>query len=384
MNNLEDYFQKSDHRIAQENTDSISQNIINERINNRSNFINNFNNNLNNNHNISPSSIVRTPTNLLTTPAAPIHRINNRFASIPSSPSLEDSTHTVSLATLNVRGFNNTVKFDAFLDDFISSSISIIGLQETRISDRSATPWFKEYWARRTKQMDYVAKWDFNPADSHSGVALIIQANIAKYIQKVHKHYGRFLAVDLYLPSRKLKIINVYCYPSCYLITREESNGKRFNKFVMKHIKDAETAGFTCIILGDFNADPYFYHDALAKGNSIPSHLSLVEFLYEKNYIDQHPIYNNDITFATFYQNSLPCSRIDQIWYPASLIDELCFDRVWSLPSSEITADPSFSTDHKSVIVYFTRILLISDLPAHRRKQKQEWRQIFDLKKIFP
>jgi hypothetical protein len=33
------------------------------------------------------------------------------------------------------------------------------------------------------------------------------------------------------------------------------------------------------------------------------------------------------------------------------------------------------------VIVYFTRLLLLPDLPAHRRKQKQEWRKIFDLKK---
>jgi hypothetical protein len=144
MNSLEYYFNKSNLRIADsdDNNNDISPLDNLERINNRTNFINNFDDN---NNNTSRFPIIHDHFDPLTfTPS--IHCINNRFASFPSSPSLEDPSNTVSFATLNVRGFNNPVKFDSFLDDLFSSFFSIIGLQETRISERSASPRFKEYW----------------------------------------------------------------------------------------------------------------------------------------------------------------------------------------------------------------------------------------------
>jgi exonuclease III len=321
MNSSRNKYNKSNFRIANNSESSCISHQNLERIRNRTNFIRNFNRNNNNNNNYNNINQNNTnqiqqitnPTNTspnslpsLLSLESCISCINSRFASIDSSPSLEDTSNTISFATLNVRCLTNPSKFDAILEDLTGDSISIIGLQETRLKESAAIPLFKNFWVKRIKEFDYIAKWDFNHLDSHSGVALIIKANIAKYIQKVHKHKGRFIAVDLLLSCRKLKIINVYCH----VANNYDSQGKPIIKFIIDHIKKAEQQGFECIILGDFNADPFHYHNALAKGRTIPKHLELVEFLFERNYIEQHPKIKDTLTFATYYREHVPCSRL--------------------------------------------------------------------------
>jgi hypothetical protein len=87
---------------------------------------------------------------------------------------------------------------------------------------------------------------------------------------------------------------------------------------------------------------------------------------------------NNGLTFATFYRNHVPTSRIDHIWFPHIVIDDIIFDRTWSLPFT--TLNTSTTTDHKCVLTYFAKTLVIPNLPIHRRKQKKEWREVYDLK----
>src|SRR4051812_27291830 len=78
--------------------------------NNNINYHNNIDSlrNLNLISDTSPSS----PTTIQTP-----HKIN-KFAASQSSSSLEDTSHTISIASLNVRGFASSVsKFDAIIDD---------------------------------------------------------------------------------------------------------------------------------------------------------------------------------------------------------------------------------------------------------------------------
>ena len=51
-----------------------------------------------------------------------------RFSSKSSSPSLPVTKDTISFASLNVRGINNPIKFDAILDDLFNKNLSIIAL----------------------------------------------------------------------------------------------------------------------------------------------------------------------------------------------------------------------------------------------------------------
>src|SRR5436305_6455254 len=215
----------------------------------------------------------------------PINSTNSKFATIQSSPSLEDSTNTVSIASLNVRGISSSTKFDTILEDLMRRSFSAIGLQETKIKESTGTSLYKNFSKRSTNAHLFKTYWDFDPSDASAGVGLIIASYISKYVQRIHRKNGRFIAIDLFLPAKKLKIINIYAHQA----KNFASKGKGLTKFIMEHIKQAEENNFQCIIMGDFNADQHKYYQLLKKGKPVLAFYQLIEFLTERNYIDQSP-----------------------------------------------------------------------------------------------
>src|SRR2546423_938470 len=68
------------------------------------------NNNNNNNNNNNISGVQPSPSSLL------VQTTVTRFASSQSSPSLDDCSQIISVATLNVRGINEVTKFDGIMD----------------------------------------------------------------------------------------------------------------------------------------------------------------------------------------------------------------------------------------------------------------------------
>ena len=85
------------------------------------------------------------------------YNINNtdRFSSKQDSPRLNDTSNTISLASLNVRGINDTCKFDDIIDDLIIEGFSIIGLQETRLKENNANFMFKNFIASHHSNNQY-------------------------------------------------------------------------------------------------------------------------------------------------------------------------------------------------------------------------------------
>src|SRR5213082_3328204 len=75
------------------------------------------------------------------------YNINNasRFSPNQNSPRLNDTSNTISFASLNVRGINDICKFDDILDDLIIEKFSVIGLQETRLKESNANFMFKKF-----------------------------------------------------------------------------------------------------------------------------------------------------------------------------------------------------------------------------------------------
>ena len=137
-----------------------------------------------------------------------------------------------------------------------------------------------------------------------------------------------FTVIDLYLPEKKLKIINIYAHQACNYATK----GKQLVKFIKQHITSAEAESFQCIIMGDFNADPFKYHQILERKHTTSPFFNLIEFLTERNYIDQSPKDKKGCSFTTFYANNTATSRVDLIWYPEDMIrDTFCFDQIWHL-----------------------------------------------------
>src|SRR4051794_5408867 len=325
---------KSNLRIAPDNCSSLLSSPFHDLSSDANN--NNNNNNETNRHNNnryrgsrnlnSPSGIVPSTPHINTQ-----NNTSHKFAQAISSPSLDDTSHTISIATLNVRGFvSNVSKFDAIIDDLFNKDLSIIGIQETHITEQSANILFKNRCAMWSKEYPYKAYWDYNLADHYSGVGLIIKPFVFTYVQKVTRHQGRYISLDLYLPARKLKIINIYNHQKInWLATHnnKEICGHTFTNFVIKQISDAERSGFSVVIIGDFNLSPSSFLDQQAVSRQNPAHYKLIEFLFEHNYIDQHPLDAHFKEYATFYSQHSPTSRIDLIWYSDDFVrEDFCFN----------------------------------------------------------
>src|SRR3954467_5562406 len=205
------------------------------------------------------------------------------------------------------------------MDDFFQKDVSIFGLTETCLTTKSGEIMFKNYIATWNTSFTHRAYWDYNPLDRNSGVGIVLKSFVAKYVQKITRHQGRYIAVDLFLPARKLRIINIYNHQ------KNDWFDKKFASFVIEQIQQAETTGFIVIIMGDFNVNPTTYMELLSNGYSPEAYYGFVKFLMDKNFIDQHPKDNNYKEYATFYFQDIPTSRIDLIWYSESLIrDDFC------------------------------------------------------------
>src|SRR5437016_3688954 len=297
------------------------------------------------------------------------YNINNtdRFSPKQNSPRLNDTSNTISFASLNVRGINDTCKFDDIIDDLIIENFSIIGLQETRLKETNANFMFKNFITSHHSNNHYKDYWSFDPHDSSGGVGFIIAPFVSKYVQKIHRYHSRFIALDIFLPAKKLKVINIYNYQQGDFLR----SGKAFAKYVSNHIDDAWKNNFKVIIIGDFNTDASLYFDSLIKGRTPPTFFTLTKYLIEHDFIDQYTLNSNNLEYATHYVNNKPTSRIDQIWFLDDLLpNKYCFDRVWSLPCTTLSTHTNMNLNHKCIIVYFNKNLFIGDFPLLSANKK--------------
>src|SRR5256714_1019948 len=105
---------------------------------------------------------------------------NLRFSSLDTSPYLSDTSNMITLASLNVRGINTNTKFDTILEDLTDRQLSVIGLQETKLSEDRARSLFTAFNKRTSSLSSYSAYWSFDPQDRAAGVGLIIASSISK------------------------------------------------------------------------------------------------------------------------------------------------------------------------------------------------------------
>src|SRR5581483_11423228 len=186
--------------------------------NNYNSNSNSYNNNNNNNHNNNNSNHSHLPY--------------KNYAPSCISPALSDTSYTISFASLNVRGLNSPSKFESILGDCFNEQFSVIGFQETKLNENSANVMFKQFSASIHNTFLYRSYWAFNSSDRAGGICLILSSFVAKYVQKIHRIGSRFIAADLYLPAKKLKIVNVYGFQKHDFPTK----GKIFNLSVIDHI----------------------------------------------------------------------------------------------------------------------------------------------------
>src|SRR2546429_3122297 len=90
----------------------------------------------------------------------PNNSINSRFATIQSSSSLEDSTNTVSIASLNVRDISSPTKFNTIFEDLMRCFFSAIGLQETKIKEFTEISLYKNFSKRFVNANLFKTYWN--------------------------------------------------------------------------------------------------------------------------------------------------------------------------------------------------------------------------------
>src|SRR5277367_1794207 len=226
-----------------------------------------INNNLSNNSNIK----LKNPKNI---------SFSSRFAPLQSSPELDASDFLISIATLNVRGLSVSSKFDSLIQDFALKNLSIIGLQETRLSEASGVSLFRSFCSAFSYK--YKSYWAHDPADPCAGVGFVLRDFVSSYVQRIQSHGGRCIVLDLFFPCQKLRLVNVYNHQ----LVDFSSKGLALSKFIISQLKDARCNGFRVIILGDFNLDPYVYHHSLESGRSVPKQYAVLDFLIQSDFMD--------------------------------------------------------------------------------------------------
>src|SRR5256714_12483822 len=122
---------------------------------------------------------------------------NLRFSSLDTSPYLSDTSNMITLASLNVRGINTNTKFDTILEDLTDRQLSVIGLQETKLSEDRARSLFTAFNKRTSSLSSYNAYWSFAPRDTVAGVGLFMPSSIPNYVQRVLRIKGAFFPISL-------------------------------------------------------------------------------------------------------------------------------------------------------------------------------------------
>ena len=158
------------------------------------------------------------------------------------------------IMTQNIQGLNLLSKQDQILQTMSINNISIIGLAETKLTDKLSKHIYKN-------NPNYVAY--FNNNNEHpmgTGVGLIFSKEYANKIHKVQGYKGRIIYADIYFKGNtKIRIIQVYLHANFTgnRIPIEETRTK-----LTEYIEDAQRRNFKLVVMGDFNVNPEKYKKA--------------------------------------------------------------------------------------------------------------------------
>jgi len=173
-------------------------------------------------------------------------RSDNKIETKPTNAPLR-------IVSQNIQGLNSPAKQQQLLHFIKSNKIDVIGLAETKLSDKKAIHIYKN-------DPNYKAFFN-NSSDSlsSSGVGLLISNAYAKYIQYTGNYKGRIIHVDMFLKGHsKLRIIQVY-------LPHAASYGRVYFDDIIDHlitlIEDSNRKQQKLIVMGDFNLDCKKFYD---------------------------------------------------------------------------------------------------------------------------
>src|SRR3954451_24138150 len=278
-----------------------------------------------------------------------------------------EKQHPLRVMTQNIQGLNLLSKRDQILQTMQINNIDIVGLAETKLTDKTS----KHFYKNNPQYTSYFNNNNEQPMGS--GVGIIFQKKYANKIHRVQGFKGRIIYADMYLKGNtKIRIIQVYLHANF-------SNNKTLieetrNKLI-EYVEDAQRHNFKLIIMGDFNVDPEKYKQGYQTTGTFHWKYKILYDLEMKDLVDTVNLYQDITTqnnYATFIpkQQTSSSSRIDLIWISRDLILE-------TLNSNNY--EPNlYSTDHNAVFVSFLTNGLFRNKQAAKLRQQKIRKRIFN------
>jgi endonuclease/exonuclease/phosphatase family metal-dependent hydrolase len=252
-----------------------------------------------------------------------------------------------------------------------SNHIDCLRISETKTTNKNSKHIYKQH-------QDFVAYFNNdNNTTMGTGVGILLSKQLAKYVQKVTKHKGRVIYIDLFLKGKiKLRIIQIYLHANTTGIQQEIKN---LYEYIFILLKNSQKNHFKIILMGDFNIN---YEKYLSMYHSRGSHnwrYDIFNKLETYNLTETISFFHN-ITPSKPYHNFFPKSsnkspsRIDYIWISQDLILESI--------NSELYEIDTFNTDHKAIYLNLFPYNLIGNKQYATLRQQQMKKTIFHYDKM--
>ena len=157
--------------------------------------------------------------------------------------------NTWKLATINVKGMNNTEKFDDIMNWIIQNDLDATILTETKLRPILAIFNSSKY------KKNYTSHWTIDPGHTKgSGVAIITKKkSIGNHIYKQQMVKGRSITIFCKFKGKKTITITGIYGPAA-----QNSDSKEATQHIINHIRALPDNEINThhIFLGDFNEDP--------------------------------------------------------------------------------------------------------------------------------
>ena len=113
---------------------------------------------------------------------------------------------TITIATHNIRGVNNTIDQNNVILEMQNKNIDVLGLSETKLNASNQDFAFKG----SSKFKCFSSVKTENKLTYGSGVAIIMEKELAKHVGHVTKIEGHILVLHMFFKKCKTCIIQVY------------------------------------------------------------------------------------------------------------------------------------------------------------------------------
>jgi ribonuclease HI/endonuclease/exonuclease/phosphatase family metal-dependent hydrolase len=271
----------------------------------------------------------------------------------------------ISVATHNVRGINNELDQHNIIIEMQNRDINILGLSETKLNINNQNFAFR----KSSKYKCFSSAKTENKLSYGSGVAIIMEKELAKHVSRITKIDGHVLALHMFFKKCKICIIQVY-------LPSNKNSSNNYQRAIRRVITEEIKNKTKIILMGDFNAASNPQTDRLHKANkpiSWKPEIEIFNFLEDWAFVDIQKAWEKEEITHT-WSNKYTSSRIDYIWLSA----DIASDSIYSFKNIE--AKEITNSDHTLLNIKLLSDKITDNNKKSTTKRKKKTTTIIDSK----